>query len=274
MKSMPSSFKMATHNTSLVARCWCCVLLAALAVNAGWVMTWNDEFNGDQIDETRWNVYNNWSQLSNQVEIYIEKNAYVQNGNLMLKVTKEPYLFEGLLYNFTSGKVDSLHKFSQKFGRWEFKAKLPNVYASGVHPALWLLGESCWPVGGEIDVMEQTCNYKNVYTTSTLHFGKECGKDLSHVRPSEFPSPRSGVTVNFTSDYHVFSAEWNSSHISYFVDSNCTLVLPASTNVSIPQNDMFIIISAAVMRAQSFPQPDWVWPVFHIVDYVRVYTWE
>jgi len=21
------------------------------------------------------------------------------------------------------------------------------------------------------------------------------------------------------------------------------------------------------------PQPDWVWPVYHVIDYVRVYKW-
>lgn len=39
-----------------------------------------------------WNIYTNWSQLSNQVEIStFPRNVYTSDGNLILRTTKEPY---------------------------------------------------------------------------------------------------------------------------------------------------------------------------------------
>jgi len=254
----------------------CLVLIPRSSlVSARWQLTWNDEFDAPEVDTTHWNIYTNWSQLSNQVEIYIPRNVYTSDGNLILRTTKEPYEFQHQLFNYTSGRVDTLNKFAQTFGRWEIRAKLPNPYASGVHPAHWLLGmpPNCWPVCSEIDIMEQTADYTNVYTTRTLHFGRACGHDDAHIPSAIYPSAAEKNTVNFTSTYHVFAVEWNATDLLFFVDDLRIVDLHASANISIPQWDMFTILSSAVMRAQRWPQPDWVWPVYHVIDYVRVYKW-
>jgi len=84
----------------------------------------------------------------------------------------------------TSGRVSTKQKFSFKYGRVEFHAKMPQ--GSWLWPALWLLSETDqiygkWPASGEIDVCESRGNDpaymihgkrqgRNTMG-STLHFG-------------------------------------------------------------------------------------------------------
>ena len=74
--------------------------------------------------------------------------------------------------NFTSGWLDTEQHFAQRFGRFSVRAKLPDVQAANIWPAHWLVPDQsttdckagvsrcacCWPVGGEIDIME-SCKY-------------------------------------------------------------------------------------------------------------------
>ena len=71
-------------------------------------------------------------------------------------------------FNFTSGWLDTEQKFSQRYGRFSVRARLPDVQATNIWPAHWLVPDQssadckegvsrcacCWPVGGEIDIME------------------------------------------------------------------------------------------------------------------------
>jgi beta-glucanase (GH16 family) len=54
-------------------------------------------------------------------------------------------------------------KFAQQQGKWEIHAQLPDPTAQCSWPAHWLLPDarpSCWPIGGEVDIMEQVTGFK------------------------------------------------------------------------------------------------------------------
>ncbi len=57
---------------------------------------------------------------------------------------------------YSSGKVISQNKFSFKYGRIDYCAKLPT--GTGIWPALWMMPNDevygTWAASGEIDVME------------------------------------------------------------------------------------------------------------------------
>lgn len=73
----------------------------------------------------------------------------------------------GKKFNFSSGWVDTEGRWFQQFGRFEVNASLPSREATGIWPAHWLMPnpatatpkDVCWPVGGEIDIME-VCSAK------------------------------------------------------------------------------------------------------------------
>ena len=59
----------------------------------------------------------------------------------------------------TSGWIESQNKWKQALGKFEVRMKAP-APRTGVWPTFWLLGNGdCWPIGGEIDVMEAVGGY-------------------------------------------------------------------------------------------------------------------
>ena len=79
------------------------------------------------------------------------------------------------------------------YGKFEVRAKLPSPAATGAWPAHWLMPESdqCWPMGGEIDIMEATAS-PSPLTNSVYHvvgsyrWGTECSED-KQILPGKQP---------------------------------------------------------------------------------------
>jgi hypothetical protein len=71
------------------------------------------------------------------------------------------------------------------YGLWEIHAMLPAQSATGCWPAHWAMPlpalsvppDVCWPVGGELDIMEQTSNPFGNFSTASLRYGSACGVD-------------------------------------------------------------------------------------------------
>src|SRR4029079_16611605 len=69
-------------------------------------------------------------------------------------------------------KRDGSSLFSQVYGRYEFRAKLPT--GQGVWPAIWMLPQDekygGWPASGEIDILEAR-GQEPKKILATLHYG-------------------------------------------------------------------------------------------------------
>jgi beta-glucanase (GH16 family) len=269
--------------------CWCPL------VSASWVLAWADEFGGGEINKTNWNVYSNVSEgrppTWNQIELYTEENVRVENGALVLSTRQQNITFQNVAYNVTSGRVDSANKRNVTFGRLEISAQLQNDAASGIHTAHWLLGYSCWPRGGEIDIMECQSPH-NAYSaapqgaaawqqaTSTYHYGTQCGVD-THKRGGTSawpPSPTPGL--NFSSAFNVFAVEWNATDLVFFINqqqvNHVYSGMPGwSGPLLIPYWPMYIILSQAYMAKRPYGNPPpWAWPIEQRIDFVRLYEWQ
>ena len=129
----------------------------------GWTMVWSDEFNGPNgspVDRTKWVADTggkNWG--NHELEYYTDRseNASILDGNLVIRALQENYTGpDGVERNYTSARLKTLGKFSQTYGRFEARIKIP--YGQGIWPAFWLLGDDIEKVGwracGEIDIME------------------------------------------------------------------------------------------------------------------------
>ena len=110
-------------------------------------------------------------------------------------------------------KRDGSPLFSQKYGRFEFRAKLPT--GKGVWPALWMLPQDekygGWAASGEIDVMEAR-GQEPTKVLGTLHFGSRWPAN-THVS-KEYVLPRGGTIA----DFHVYALEWEPGEIRWSVD--------------------------------------------------------
>lgn len=197
--------------------CLVAVIFITYPARAGWQLEWSDDFNGNQINTTNWtfdsgNGNGGWG--NRELECYTSRtqNVYVAGGMLHIIAQKEVYQGQ----HFTSAKLKTRGLFSQKYGRFEFYARLPQ--GKGFWPALWLMPENAvyghWAASGEIDVMENRgSDPEKVF--GTLHFGGMSPHNAqSHGPAFNFPP---GDSAN---KFHLYSIEWTTNAISWYVDDH------------------------------------------------------
>lgn len=227
-------------------------------------LVWSDEFNTDGApDQSKWSYelgtgQGGWG--NNELQNYTDRreNSVVSNGTLKINLKKEAY--QGS--TFTSARLVSKGKYDFKYGKIEFRAKLPA--GGGTWPALWMLGSnyetSPWPACGEIDVMEHVGNQQNK-VFSTLHFPGNSG---SNAVGGQTTVPTAST------EFHTYSAEWSPTFIKFYVDNN--LFFTFNNSASLPFNNKFFIIMNMAMGGNFGGTVDpAVTAATMEVDYVRVY---
>lgn len=223
-----------------------------------------DEFNIDGApNASKWGYdigAGGWG--NNEAQFYTSRpdNVIVQGGSLKIISKKESY--QGS--NYTSARLLTKGKFAFKYGRVEIRAKLPS--GGGTWPALWMLGSNIdtaiWPACGEIDIMEHKGNELNKIH-GTLHFpGRSGGNGDSTV-----------ITPNTTAttEFHIYSIDWRSDYIKFYVDGQ--LFKTFGNSASVPFNQNFFIIFNCAMGGifGGTIDPNFVSSTFE-VDYVRVFN--
>ncbi|MBW7888525.1 MAG: glycoside hydrolase family 16 protein [Bacteroidetes bacterium] len=230
----------------------------------GWDLVWNDEFNEESIDRTKWNYQTGGSGWgNNELEYYTDRkeNSYIENGNLIIEAKEENYGERA----YTSARLNTAHKGDWKYGMFVIRAKLP--YGKGIWPAIWMMPTNSeyggWPASGEIDIMEMLGdNFRKVY--GTIHYS---GSSNNHLQSGgNFSLPQSD---NFVEHYHTFIAAWDPSGIQWYVDSTQYF----STAHGQPFDKEFHIILNVAVGGNWPGNPDvtTIFPQKMIVDYVRVY---
>lgn len=226
-------------------------------------LVWSDEFDVPGTpDPAKWGFdlgAGGWG--NNEAQYYTNRldNASISNGTL--KITAKAESYSGS--NYTSARLLSKGKFSFKYGKIEFRAKLPA--GGGTWPALWMLGDNLssvgWPACGEIDVMEHLGNQLNkIY--GTLHYPGHSGAG---------GTGSSVMISNATTEFHIYSLEWNAGEIKIAVDG-VPFYTVANNTTTMPFNQNFFVIMNVAMGGNFGGAID---PAFTSgtmeVDYVRVY---
>ena len=241
-------------------------------------LMWSDEFNAPNdspIDSSKWLLETGGNGWGNQeLEYYTARpqNAFQQDGNLVIKVLEEKYTGpDGVTRNYTSARLKTQGKFSQKYGRFEARIKIP--YGQGIWPAFWMLGEDIekkgWPKCGEIDIMENIGKEPST-VHGTIHGpGYSGGKGIGG--PFELPAGQ-----RFADDFHVFAVEWEPKAIRFYVDDH---LYTTRTPADLPhgakwvyKHPFFILLNVAVGGGwPGSPDSSTLFPQTMLVDYVRVY---
>lgn len=248
-----------------------------------WRLVWSDEFNGAKgstIDPAKWDAQTGGSGWGNrELEYYTDskKNAYLDGrGSLVLKAIKETLPPEFNCWygpcQYTSARLFTKKKFTQAYGRFEARIKLP--FGQGIWPAFWLLGDNIdttgWPACGEIDIMENIGREPST-VHGTLHgpgYSGEFGVGAAHTLPH---------SVRFADAFHTFAIEWEPNVIRWYVDGKLYQTrtpadLPAGAKKWVYDHPFFIILNLAVGGAwPGNPDATTTFPQKMLVDYVRVY---
>lgn len=222
-----------------------------------------DEFNVDGApDSSKWgyDLGNNNGWGNNEAQYYTNRtqNAVVSNGTLKINLIKEPY--QG--YNYTSARLLSKGKYSMKYGKVEIRAKIPS--GGGTWPVLWMLGNNIdsvgWPACGEIDIMEHVGNQLN-RIFGTFHYPGRSGGNADGA---------SVMISNATTEFHIYSMEWNASTIKIYVDNQLFFTYNNNANSPFNQNFFFIMNVAMGGNFGGTIDPN-VTNATMEVDYIRVY---
>ena len=251
---------------------------AGAATTARWSLVWSDEFDGPSgstVDSAKWSFDiggGGWG--NNELESYTNRldNAQVRGGVLVITALKETLTGpDNITRNYTSARLLTRNKFTQTYGRFEARIKLP--HGQGIWPAFWMLGNDLdtagWPKCGEIDIMENIGKEPSI-VHGTLH-----GPGYSGAQGIT-ASYKLSRSKKFSGDYHVFAMEWEPEVIRFYVDNR---LYKTRTPADLPpskawvfNHPFFIILNVAV--GGDFPgSPDasTVFPQVMEVDYVRVY---
>ena len=236
-----------------------------------WVYSFGDEFNGTDLDYSKWNDCYEWGCDQNGPNGYFKGGAshrIFDNGVLKLATKYEPDYYEiwhwdqnGNFYTtqeyrkYTSGMIVSKKKF--KYGLFEIRFKLP--VGKGLWPAFWLYGGS---PNEEFDVFE----YKGE-TPNKIHIDMHCpGSNCTNF------GYWVTATGNFSDGFNTMMGEWGPNFSFWYLNGQEFEIWFGDLNYQ-----AFLIANMGVANdcpAPFCPGPDntTALPAYFEIDYIRVWT--
>lgn len=265
---------------------------------SGWQMIWNDEFSGNSLDTTKWgyqegflldeNDINTAGWGNEELEYYTRDNVSVKNGYMNIEMKKQSKVFtqkndptKKATAQYSSGKITTKNNFSVKYGRVDFRAKMPT--GTGVWPAMWMLPNDerygSWPLSGEIDVFEGRGRTPDM-VFGTLHYGSQWPNNIN--TSDVLNMTQDGKKKTGINDWHVYSVIWEEDNIKIYCDGKCYFKCTnaewysgsdrGNSNAPFDQRFYLILNLAAGGTFDSGYVPDSSFTSATMqVDYVRVY---
>lgn len=210
------------------------------ASSAYWELVWSDEFEGTRLDRKKWKPEKScWGGGNEERQCYTgrKENVRIADGMLHLMAREERYTGPdrppeiasmpnpNRTQPFTSGKVRTRGLASWKYGKIEFRAKVPK--GQGTWPAVWMMPADdyygAWPLSGEIDILEAvnlgaTCagclgQVGENRTLSAIHFGDKLPEN-THIHQ------RVALANNRlpSDDFHIWTLEWGKGLMRFYID--------------------------------------------------------
>lgn len=206
--------------TALVmAAAWC-----AAAPPEGYKLKWADDFDGDQLDQSKWVYRTDSKHWSTQKAA----NVAVERGRVILLLKKE----EAGGKHYTGAGVISKQTF--RFGYFESRFRI--LAGKGWHSSFWMMGHD--GTGGtgtgktalELDVIENDSIDLNTYGINTH---KWQGKHESYGHKV--------IETSTLGEFHTFGCEYTAATVKYFLDGEVVGTLDVS---QLPHGDLHIWLTS------------------------------
>lgn len=246
------------------------------ALSGHYQLAFNDEFEGDYIDRSKWAMRLDKKHRS----VQLAENLEVASGVLTLKLTLLDQPLSKKMVASGAGIV-SLQRF--KYGYYEVKAKLGDgvdddndgAVDEGWHHAFWLMAADVSAEGEvattyppsrrtELDVFENPSENINEFQQHIIVWkpdGEEWGRlpkppsDL--VEPEKFSAH----------DWHTYGAEFTPDSVTFYIDGKVTKSTPYPVDEF--THDELNIWVTAISANWNNADPE---PSMAVYDYVRFFT--
>lgn len=175
-----------------------------------------------------------------------------RDGQLTIAMRPTPGEHAKRLNNFkyVSGLITTQPSFTQTYGYFEIRAKLPR--GKGVWPAFWLLpADLSWPP--EIDILESIGDPSRVYAVYHSGAAKIEGKEF-RVEPEAF---------------HTFAVAWDKDAIAWFIDGKEVRREKTPADMHKPMYMLANVASGGDWAGS--PDASTPFPAKYVIDYIRAY---
>ncbi|CAE7727257.1 bglA [Symbiodinium sp. CCMP2592] len=254
----------------------------------GWDLEWSDEFSGDSLNLTSWEIVSSQGGYDN-IDLPVgglnvtacrcaacrRENAVVEDGKLRIVSDRDPE--DNTRYYSAALSTKGRLSWTTDDGPFRvcIRAKLP-LNTRGVWPAHWMLPENglsdrCLDEG-EMDILEMVSGDGKAY--HAYHWmsswpGSRCGDfDTFHRSVSS-----SMIVREYSTEFHEYAVERTPDGIRYAIDGIPTGgYRAAERGFTLSSAPWFLILNTAIGGGwPGYPAPEVTsMPVEHVIDWVRV----
>lgn len=250
---------------------------------ARWSCTFDDEFDGNQLDRTKWVPQETWSSgyvtgTDAVPACYVDdpRNISVSGGALHLTVrhVDKPVwcgltLTKGnIVSSYLSGGVMTYGTFKQKYGRFQVRMRAQNTRVSGLQEDFWMwprpqLTDILWPAAGEIDVAEQYSSHPDLMIPFLHYTANDNGGPIPDTNTAWDCTAARGV-------YNTYTLTWTPTKLT--IDVNGKTCLVNDSGDSAFQKEYFMALTQALGGQSGNPLVVGTpLPATMDVDFVRVW---
>ena len=199
-----------------------------LADTGNYLCVWNDEFSGNGIDLSKWQIISDYTDTDTITYSSDSDVLSVSDGKLIMQTVKN-----GETYKIPRG-LTTVGTMNYRYGYVEMKAKIPFKGQSGSRPSFWLKTINGAAVGStpsvfkptnycknylaEIDVFENS-SYWNNSITPNIH------KWYTGTDQIDYNATKASDQYKYTfneadTDEHIFGFEWDAEKMIMSVDGD------------------------------------------------------
>jgi beta-glucanase (GH16 family) len=240
-------------------------------VGGHWQCTFDDEFDGTSLSTVNWQpqLTANSGYVTGGPDCYVDNpdTISVSGGHLNLSVLRvAPFrCATGYDSSYEVGMVSSSKLFSQAYGVFEVRARVPAATVPGLQETLWLYPQNLtygpWPASGEIDFAE--------------FFSNHAGYDVPYVHYAASSSDANATAYGCLVNQHTFNTygvDWTPKSITILANGQVCLI-DRPVGGPAPFNEpFFVALTQALGVGANAPTSDTPLPATTQIDWVRVWA--
>jgi beta-glucanase (GH16 family) len=242
-----------------------------LGVSGRWTCTFDDEFDGTSLNTDKWQpqLTANSGYVTGGPDCYVDNpnTISVSGGHLNLSALRvEPFdCAAGYRSSYQVGMVTSSKLFSQTYGVFEARAKVPAATVPGLQETFWLYPQNLtygrWPASGEIDFAE--------------FFSDHAGYDVPYVHYANSSSDANATAYGCSIDqgtFNTYGVDWTPRSITILANGQICLIDRPIGGPAPFDEPFFISLTQALGVGADAPTGGTPLPATTEIDWVRAWA--